>query len=122
MTETEPYSQRVAGEVRYWIAHRAIRKGTVAQALGMTANTWSKRYKGDSDWRLDELEQIAECIGVPLARLLGVETQAEAATDERRRPDLGPLGQIIDQLAAESAKTAELLGRLRAEVDRLASD
>lgn len=50
---------------------QGLNQGDVAAELGMTRPTYASRESGESSWRIDELEQLANYFGVQLADLIG---------------------------------------------------
>lgn len=50
---------------------QGLNQGDVAAELGMTRPTYASRESGESSWRIDELEQLAQYFGVQLADLIG---------------------------------------------------
>ena len=62
--------ERVAGEVRAEMARQHVSQSEVAQKLGVTQQTLSKRLSGLRPIDLAELEQLATVLGVPVTQFL----------------------------------------------------
>jgi predicted transcriptional regulator len=56
--------------VRAELARGGVTQADVASWLGLNQAAISKRLRGVIDWRLGELQVIAEKLGVPIARLI----------------------------------------------------
>lgn len=63
-------TQRVAANVRAELAARRISGSRLAQTLGITRTTMYRRLAGMSPWPIDDLEPIAEFLGVTVESLL----------------------------------------------------
>lgn len=63
-------AERVAGEVRAEMARQHVSQSEVAQKLGVTQQTLSKRLIGLRPIDLAELEQLAAVLGVPVTQFL----------------------------------------------------
>lgn len=64
-------SDRVAAEVRANMARARMTQTDLALALGLTQSAVSKRLRGKIAFSVDELEKIADVLGVHPATLLG---------------------------------------------------
>lgn len=61
--------ERVAEEIRALMARRNISRQTMAKAMGVSHTTVWRRLSGDTALDLDELERIADTLGVHLVDL-----------------------------------------------------
>ena len=64
------YSQSVTLEVRSLMARRGLKQWQLAMSLDWSPMMLSRRLRGQTDWRADELEQLAEALEVPLHELV----------------------------------------------------
>lgn len=69
-------SQRVAANVRAELGRHRKSQADLAQALGRSQPYVSRRLVGRVAFGVDEVEQIAGWLGVPVALLLGQEIAA----------------------------------------------
>ena len=60
----------VAENVRVECARKGWNQSDLARALGVTHPTISKRWFGARQWQLEDLEQVAGVLGIPVTRLL----------------------------------------------------
>lgn len=60
----------VARNVRAEIARRGKRQGDIAKLFGFTRQAMSRRLLGHVDFRIAELQTIADYLGVPVAVLI----------------------------------------------------
>jgi transcriptional regulator with XRE-family HTH domain len=61
----------VAGNVRAEMARKgAWTQGLLAEAIGFSRESLRRRLNGDVSFRIDELQIIACCLGVPLSVLI----------------------------------------------------
>lgn len=67
----------VAGEIRAELARRRMSGRRLALALGETHVWVSRRLAGVTDLRLDDIERIAEVLGVPAWQLLAAAKTAQ---------------------------------------------
>jgi transcriptional regulator with XRE-family HTH domain len=67
---TQPLTETVAAEVRAELARRNISKTEAAAKLGISRTLLWNRLRGESPFTVDELEALAELLGVPAARFL----------------------------------------------------
>lgn len=65
-----PLSAVVASNIRAEAARRGWRQLDLARALGVTPTTISRKWLGVRLWQLDELEDVAEALGVSVPDLL----------------------------------------------------
>lgn len=73
-------TETVAAEIRAELARRNISRTDAAAALGISRNLLWQRLRGESPFTVDELEAMAELIGVPVSTFLRENTPASAAT------------------------------------------
>lgn len=64
-------TEQVAAEVRAYMARGRINQTQLAEALGLTQSSVSKRLRGVIAFDVNELQQVAEVLGVHPAVLLG---------------------------------------------------
>lgn len=67
MTHTQP---DYTSEIRAELARQNISKAAVAQALGKSRATASRKLSGSIPLTIDELHALAELVGLPAADLL----------------------------------------------------
>lgn len=60
------------------MARAGVTQTDLAVALGITQPAVSSRLKGRIDWRLRELNTVADFLGVPLSAIVGEPEQASA--------------------------------------------
>lgn len=78
--EPETLSAAVARRLRGRMGELQIKGTDIAQAIGMTQGSFSRRYTGSAAWELDELEQLQiHYPALSIAYLLGLEDPAEPA-------------------------------------------
>ena len=70
------YNDSVASEVRAEMARQRVSQTVLAVRLGWSQAFLSRRLCGITDWRVDEIEAVAAALGVPLAQLAAVPTEA----------------------------------------------
>ena len=63
-------SEIVSEEVRAWMARRGIRQAQLAEALGISQQSVSMRLTGRTSWNVDDLEPVAQLLGVSVSQLL----------------------------------------------------
>ena len=63
--------QTLSGEVRAWLGRRNVSQAGLARELGLNPSAVSRRLRGDVDFTLWELAQIADWLEISLADLLG---------------------------------------------------
>jgi len=64
---------RAGRRVRMFLAARGIDQTELVPVLGISRNSVSRRVNGSVRFHIDELETIADYLGVPLAELLGTD-------------------------------------------------
>ena len=76
MTSTAPelpdqgkFHERVAEEVRVLLVRRQIRAAELARTLGWTENYISRRLTGKIPFDVNDLDSLAQALGVPLTSL-----------------------------------------------------
>lgn len=62
---------RVAGEVRAWMARRGVTQTVLSAGVHIGQSQISKRLSGKIPFDVDELDRIAEFLGVDMLTLLG---------------------------------------------------
>ena len=72
---TSAQSVRIAGEVRAEMARGRVTGTTLAQTVGMSNATLSRRLSGAIPFNIDELAAVARALGLTVTELL---TRAEA--------------------------------------------
>ena len=63
-------AERVAGEVRAEMARQHVTHADIAQKLGVTQPTLSRRLNGTRPLDLNVLEQLAAALNVPVRQFL----------------------------------------------------
>lgn len=71
---------RIAENVRVECARQGWNQSDLARALGWVSATVSKRWYGARQWQLEDLDRIADALGVPVDRLLAPPTGLEPVT------------------------------------------
>lgn len=69
--EPSRLTDRVAAEVRANMARARMTQTDLADVLGLTQSVVSKRLRGKIAFSVDELEKVADALGVHPATLLG---------------------------------------------------
>ena len=91
-------------------------KSQIAAAIGIRPSHFSNLLNGRNEWKLNQLEKLADFLGVPIARLFeerGKDTAASPSDDSRQSPSED---RIIHALRTE---TRSLRSGLRADLDAL---
>ncbi len=76
---TDPLSRRVAATVRAELARKRMLQRELAEALGISTAQVSERLADNTPFRLDELDPIAEFLGLPVADLVAPPARERAA-------------------------------------------
>lgn len=80
---TRQLSSRAKSQIRDFIddekSFGRTTKGQIAAAIGIRPSHFSNLLNGRNEWKLNQLEKLADCLGVPIAQLF-----------EERRKDAGP--------------------------------
>lgn len=63
------------------MTQEGVTQASLARTLGLHQSTVSRKLSGEIAWRVNELDILARSLGLPLARLLGVEPSAVSAGD-----------------------------------------
>lgn len=63
-------TERTAGAVRAELARRNIKGRELAAALDWSVTTTWRRLNGSQPFNVDQLDQVAQFLGVPVATLL----------------------------------------------------
>jgi transcriptional regulator with XRE-family HTH domain len=61
-----PFAEHVARRIKILMATTGINQAAVAEAVGMSADQFSRRMSGRTDWTLTELLGVAKYFAVPL--------------------------------------------------------
>lgn len=64
---TPTVGDNVAAEMK----RRRLSQSVLAQHLGLSQAAVSARLRGVTSWRVDELQVVADALGVPISTLLG---------------------------------------------------
>lgn len=64
----------VAGEIRAEMGRRNLSQQAIADHLGVSSVQIGRRMSGEIDWRLSELESLAELFGLQVRDLIPVAT------------------------------------------------
>lgn len=82
-----PHSH-VTANIRAEVARKGKNQGDLAKLLGITRQGISQRMLGRVDFRVSEVQKIADYLGVPMAALLvrgrGVSTAADIDLEPKR--------------------------------------
>jgi transcriptional regulator with XRE-family HTH domain len=70
MTNSSPTTATIIGELRALMARRRVTQGQLADVLGCSAQSVTRRMKGDKSFTIDELDTIAAYLLV-VQNLLG---------------------------------------------------
>lgn len=69
---TNSYAHRVAGNVRAELARGGVSQSVLARKLQRTQQYVSRRLVGNVPFNVDELDQIAQVLGIPVDAFLRV--------------------------------------------------
>lgn len=69
-------NDRVAANVRAELAARRISGSRLATAVGVTRSTMYRRLDGTAPWPVDEVEAVADFLGVPVESLFAARAAA----------------------------------------------
>lgn len=69
----------IAAEVRAEISRQKKAQRELAEILGISQQQVSERVRGDVEWRISELVQVARWLDVPIASFVPAATSAGAA-------------------------------------------
>lgn len=72
-------ADHVSSEVRAELARQRRPQRDLADLLGISVNQVSERIRGDVDWRVTELIQVAELLRVPVTQFLPVTASTAAS-------------------------------------------
>lgn len=75
----KPLTETVAAEVRAELARHNISRTEAAAALGMSRTLLWSRLRGETSFKVAELECLAELIGVPVTQFMSDATPARAS-------------------------------------------
>lgn len=63
--------------IRAELARRNLRQTSLVDVLGISQVQVNARFRGDVDWRLEDLVRVAHFLGLPVARLFEGEPVTE---------------------------------------------
>ncbi|AMS03532.1 helix-turn-helix DNA binding protein [Gordonia phage Guacamole] len=72
-------SATVAANVRAELARRQVAAQQLAEGIGLSRVTLSRRLNGHAPWTIDEIAATAEFLNVPVESLIGAEPKAVPA-------------------------------------------
>lgn len=64
------FSAVVAGNIRAEAARLGYNQSSLAKALGMTRSQVAERWRGEAEWRLDDLPAVCDVLRVPMKDIL----------------------------------------------------
>jgi transcriptional regulator with XRE-family HTH domain len=70
MTQPQARRAKIAGEIRAELARQNLTYTALSAATGIDPSTLSRRLKGDKPFYLEELEKIAQFLGLPLSEFI----------------------------------------------------
>lgn len=76
-------SQIASSNIRALSARFGLTQEAVANALGITQGSISRRWNGIHPWRLDELDIVAGIFGVSVAELVAMPAGLERVINEK---------------------------------------
>jgi transcriptional regulator with XRE-family HTH domain len=76
---TQPLATTIAGNVRAEMARQNVSARTLAKVLGLSHQSMADRVRGLIQIRPNELEKIAEHLGVPVGRFLVAPSTSDSA-------------------------------------------
>jgi len=97
MNNSSPTTATIIGELRALMARRRVTQGQLADVLGCSAQSVTRRMKGDKSFTIDELDTIAAYLDVPITAFFtssdpaGDVTKASWTT-AAQQPKRGPGG------------------------------
>ena len=71
---TQSVEQRVGEQVRFWMFRRGVRQPELAEKLGVTAASASRKIAGKIGWSVSDLAKAAAVLDVPLSELMPDDT------------------------------------------------
>ncbi len=122
MRKKEPslLSSRVKRQIRDFVDDEKslgrATKSQIAAAIGIRPSHFSNLLNGRNEWKLNQLEKLADFLGVPIARLFEERGKDTAASPADGRRQLPSEDRIIRALRTE---TRSLWSGLRADLDAL---
>ena len=84
---------KLAAEVRAEAARAGISQNKLAHLTGISQSTINRKFKGQKPFDIDDLEKIANVLGITVAHFFGV-------VDKNPRPD-GPDGGVVPPVGLE---------------------
>ena len=96
-------TEQVAAEVRAYMARRRMTQARLAEVLGLSQSGVSARLAGKVPFRLDELEKVADALGVHPVRLLGGTPDGDGPSPWRghTQPYLQVVPTLRDEMPAQ---------------------
>lgn len=70
MSTTTPLNEHIAAEIRAELGRANISQAEFAPRIGLTSSSLSRRMNGEIPWNIDELELVAQELGVELGQLM----------------------------------------------------
>jgi len=70
---TTPLTQSIAAVARAELARRNKNRGEAAQALGISRTLMWSRLRGETSFKVEELEKLAEFLEIPLGVLMAAD-------------------------------------------------
>ena len=110
-----PASQRIGESIRIELARRRLSQRNLIGILGLRQGSISARIRGEVEFRIGELEKLADYFGVTLEQLIS----------EGRAPDNSgqyPVSSAPEHSPANGAGTVAGESESRAGLDRPAAD
>lgn len=86
--ETRTTAEVVAGNIRAEAARRGMTQVALARALGMSQSAVTTRWRGVARWQLDELDAVADILGVSVQDLVTDFTESRTPTGGSHRGGL----------------------------------
>lgn len=80
--------ERVTEEIRVVLARRKMSQAELARRIGENPKNFSRRMTGEVGLSLDQLQDIAEVLQVPVTSLLGGAAPIAPLIPQQRRPEL----------------------------------
>jgi hypothetical protein len=69
--DARPLTKTVSGEVRALMGRHSVNQATLASWLGLHQTAMSKRLRGETEWKVSEIDGIARAFAVHPSELLG---------------------------------------------------
>jgi hypothetical protein len=91
--DATPLTATVSGEVRALMGRHGVSQARLGQWLGLHQTALSKRLRGETEWKVSEIDSIAQAFAVHPAALMG-----GYATDPRPGGPDGGLPILLPRL------------------------